>query len=1455
MNVRCAALLLACLAGSAFSLPRLAGAQTVQFGRIIEKDTAPAASGPVAPPPPPAVDLAHQPTLYVVGYAHLDTEWRWAYPQTIREFIANTLHDNFKLFEKYPSYVFNFSGSRRYQMMREYYPADYAKLKDYIAKGNWFPCGSSVDENDANVPSAESYVRHILYGNRYFRHEFGVASEEYMLPDCFGFPAALPSLLVHCGLKGFSTQKLTWGLAIGQIPFKVGMWEGPDGRSLIAALDPGAYVGEVKENLANSEQWGRRIDNNGSKSGVFVDYHYFGTGDQGGAPKENSVKMVEESVHTDGHTKVISGPADWMFKSITPEMQQSLPKYKGELELTEHSAGSITSQAYMKRCNRKNELLADAAERASLGAWWLGASAYPGQRLEDAWTLILGSQMHDILPGTSLPAAYNYAWNDEILAANILADIEQHSVGAISDSMDTRAEGTALLLYNPIATTREDIVEFTIPFDDDKDVALEAVGPNGEHSPVQILAREGRIVRGLIHAKMTGAGFAVYDIRAAKPATTASDLKITERSLENDRYTIQIDDNGDVSSIFDKSLKKEMLTAPARLGLHFEKPSNWPAWNQDWADRQKPAKSFVSQNPKITLAEAGPIRGAIRIEREQEGSTFVQEVRLGSGNTGDTVVFHTHIEWNTRERSLRAAFPLAATSTKATYDIQTGVVERGNGNAKQFENAGHQWVDLTDATGEFGVSMLNDCKYASDKPDDSTIRQTLLYTPGVRGNYNDQGTQDLGMHDMDYAIYSHAKDWKTAGTPWRAARLNQPIRPFIVPKHDGSLGKSFTLITCDNPNVLVTAAKKAEDSDEIVLRLRELTGANAQGVKVTLAGSITAAREVDGQEREIAPAKAEGGALLADVHGFGLRAFAVKVAAPSGGAKMSPAPESIPVALTYDVDVVSPNSNRGDGGMDPGHAYPAEQLPSELTVDDIRFKLGPTADGEKNAVTCNGQDIALPAGIDRVELLAAATDAETPAKFELGGSARTLTIAPWRGFVGQWDNRRWGGNVSELDDSSYRSMIGLDPGFIRPDSVAWFCSHHHTAKQDEQYKYCYLFRYGFDVPQGAKSIKLPNAPGVRLFALTAVRNTHDHAVAAAPLRDTLADHVQDRQSITATGAQNDSQLVKIEAHLYSRPGAVHYTTDGADPTPTSPVYEHPFWISQTTTVKAVAFDYTGRPGPISTKQFDITDTTAPTLKRAGTVYQSATIVCEFSEPVEKTGASAFTLSGDSKITGVTLSDDGRLATLALDAALPADKPASLKIAGITDRSPAHNAMKEATIDLTVRGPVYRLETADADHAGAHIEGTKNMPTRANAPWTINMFVKMDKQPTNRTIFAGFGRCAQRVGGTGRYLCKFGDGIHFWSHNNDLEGKTPLDVGQWQMLTATHDGTTVRLYKNGEKIAEQAMSFADDEPTINIEPTDPWENRLKFNGDLREFTIWDTCLPEESLKSLRAAFKP
>ena len=371
---------------------------------------------------PPAVDLSKAPTLYLIGYSHLDTEWCWSYPQVIREYLPNTLHDNFKLFEKYPDYTFNWTGSNRYRLMKEYYPADYAKLKKYVAAGRWFPAGSNVEEGDVDIPSEESVIRQILYGNQFFRREFGIASNEFMVPDYFGFPASLPSILVHCGLLGFNTQKLTWGSAIG-IPFNVGVWEGTDGQSVVAALNPGAYGQGVPGDLSHDQGWIDRVNDNGKKSGVFTDFRYYGIGDRGGAPSDDDVRRMEESVHGGGPLHVLPSTTAQMFSDITPAQKAALPHYKGDILLTQHSTGSLSSEAVMKRWNRKNEILADAAERASVAADWLGAAPYDQSRLHDAWLRFLPGQFHDIMAGTALPAAYEFAWNDQLIAMNEFAGV------------------------------------------------------------------------------------------------------------------------------------------------------------------------------------------------------------------------------------------------------------------------------------------------------------------------------------------------------------------------------------------------------------------------------------------------------------------------------------------------------------------------------------------------------------------------------------------------------------------------------------------------------------------------------------------------------------------------------------------------------------------------------------------------------------------------------------------------------------------------------------------------------------------------------------------------------------------------------------------------------------------------------------------------------------------------
>jgi alpha-mannosidase len=1118
-------------------------------------------------------DLTRQPTLYVVGYAHLDTQWRWEYPQVIREYLPKTLRDNFALFEKYPHYIFNFSGANRYRMMKEYYPADFAKLKQYVAAGRWFPAGSSMEEGDVNSPNAESIIRQVLYGNRFFRREFGKASAEYMLPDCFGFPASLPSILAHAGIKGFSTQKLTWhsASAVGGpgspedtplgIPFNVGFWEGPDGKGVIAALNPGNYEGNVSEDL--SKDWAKRVQLNGEASGLFTDYHYYGVGDTGGSPREPSVKLLEQIVtqgravlplprkpgednaqyqqrvaatHSpevtvgDGPLRVISANAEQMFLGIAPAQIARLPRYKGDLLLIEHSAGSLSSETVQKRWMRRNELLADAAERASIAAAWLGGRAYPLDRLNKAWTLVMGGQFHDILPGTATPKAFEFAWNDDVIAVNQFAGVLTSATEAIASGLDTQAKGTAIVVYNPLNIPREDVVEAAIPFPGGAGRTLRVFGPDGKEVPAQLTGVSNGVANILFLANVPSVGFAVFDVRFGEVFALDSEtpLKVTESSLENARYRIRVNESGDVASIFDKKLDKELLSGSLRLAFQTEKPHDWPAWNMDWADQRKPPRGYVGGPARIRIAENGLVRVALEVEREAEGSRFVQTIRLSAGDAGNRVEFANAIDWKTAEAALKATFPLTALNPKATYNWDVGTIERATNDEKKYEVPSHQWFDLTDTRGAYGVTVLSDCKNGSDKPDDSTLRLTLLYTPGLGGgngrNYSDQTSQDWGHHEFVYGLAAHAGDWRQGQTDWQALRLNQPLIAFESPKHTGALGKSLSLLRLNNSRVRVLALKRAEDNDEVIVRVVEMDGKPAKDVRLAFAVPVVAAREVNGQEFPIGAATLAKGELVTSLTPYQLRTFAVKLAAAPHRVA---APRSQPVALPYDRAVATPDARPAEGSFDgQGRALPAEMLPQKLDYAGIQFHLAPAGTGKMNAVAANGQTIALPPGkFARLYVLAAAANSDQPATFRVGDTPVELTIQDWTGFIGQWDDRVW--NVrqeqvpgrepppgtppavaAQMRQPRTRTLTEfsgtITPGFIKRAPVAWFASHRHASDgTNEPYAYSYLFAYAMDVPAGAKTLTLPENGNIRILAVT-VADEGAQVLPAQPLYDTLA---------------------------------------------------------------------------------------------------------------------------------------------------------------------------------------------------------------------------------------------------------------------------------------------------------------------------------------------------------------
>lgn len=1422
-------------------------------------------------------DLTKDPTLYIVGYAHLDTQWRWDYPEVIRRMIPNTMRDNFRLLDLYPNYVFNFSGANRYRMMQEYYPADYEKVKKYVAEDRWFPCGSSAEESDVNMPSAESLIRQVLYGNQFFHREFDKTSAEYMLPDCFGFPASLPTILAHCGIEGFSTQKLTWGSAVG-IPFNVGVWEGLDGSELIAALNCGGYGADIAEDLSVNEGWLKRINANGEKSGVFADYMYYGTGDEGGAPREDSVKWLEKCVVGQGPVRVISATAERMFLDIPADKIDSLPRYQGDLLLTEHSAGSITSQAYMKRWNRQNEVLADAAERASVLAEWLGGPAYPQQRLNDAWMLVMGGQFHDILPGTSLPKCYEYSWNDELLALNQFAGVLDHAVGAVASGLDTQAKGVPLVVYNPLSLKRQDVVEAVVTLPGGVPKAVRVLDPQGVEVPAQIVGTDGDAVKFLFLATVPSVGLAVYDVQAAD-APVASSLKVTESSLENARYRITLDKNGDVAGIFDKQARRELLSAPMRLAFMRDFPAAWPAWNMDWADVQKGPEGHVSGPAAVKIVENGPARVALQVVRESRDSRFVQTVRLAAGESGNRVEFFDTIDWQSRECNLKAVFPLSVANPLATYNWEPGTIQRGNNDPKKYEVPAQRWFDLTDAQGDYGVTVLTGSKYGSDKPDDRTPRLTLLRTPGA-GSFHEQATQDWGRHEILYGVAGHEGDWRTAQTDWQARRLDQPLIAFQTTPHAGALGRSLSLIKVSNSRVNVPAVKKAEESDEIIVRLVELDGRPARDVRVAFSGPIVEAREVNGQEQPVGPARIAAGELVTDLEGYSLRTFAVKLGATPAQLAW---PEGRPIPLTYDRCVTSTDGEKAAGGFDAeGRSLPAEMFPAEIEYRGVAFKLGPATGGRPNAVVCRGQEIALPPGkFNRLYLLAASANDDHTVAFVVDGRPMERTMRNWGGYIGSWDNRSWKKADGKKNSDWPYEYTGLLPAYLRNDAVAWYCSHHHTATgENVPYAFAYLFAYALDIPPGAKTLALPQDEQVLMLAVTAAEDAAAATRPAQPLMDELKrdDLLQSPRIVPGGGTFADVTSVAMERCLWSGGCDIRYTKDGSEPQATSPAYEAPFLLHKETVVKARLFDGPRPVGTTTEANLLVHDTTPPAVLDTQALAVSPSITVKFSEPLDKESAETaanYEISCAAKVVSAMLAADQRSVTLTLSAP-PAVEQFELSIKGVRDSSPAGNAISasrregEAPAEprdllagsttplLLVRclRPILEIEGADLDGQGG---GYQETPLEGGAPagaspWTINVWLWLDKQPGDHTLIAGFGNGQDR-GGAQRYLAKFPLGLHFWGSAIDLPGGASLDLGRWQMLTATYDGTTIRLYKDGRELTSTKTVFAEAAPVAKLGPPPPWPHGHRLAGKLRGFSLWNSALSAGAVAGLQAATMP
>ena len=747
--------------------------------------------------------------LALTGHAHIDLAWLWPVSETRRK-ARRTFASVLGLMDRYQEFTFNQSSAQLYAWVEEDDPEMFARIRDRISEGRWETVGGSWTEPDCQIPSGESFVRQLLFGQKYFEEKFGRRCTVAWLPDVFGLSPGIPQLFRGAGISGFFTAKLKWNEA-NRFPLDLFEWEGIDGSRVTAHMteNPGMdYNGDI----APRDLLGVWRNFKGKRRHL-ESLFSFGWGDGGGGPSEEMLENQARLKDFPALPRLRAARVDEVFESFPKD---GLPKWVGELYLELHR-GTLTTQALVKKLNREAEhRLLEAEAFATMAA--LRGAEYPYQEFQKLWKTLLLNQFHDILPGSSVSEVYedtHRQLRETVEDAERLRDDALHWLGK---GVDSSAGGETVLVANASLDPRPLCV--LVRGDFETEYATSAEDAEGNSLPVQETG-EGA----LVHAPdvmVPGLGWTGIHVRrdrqTERPDTPgASSGRSGEGAfLENEFLRVEAGPDGSLHSVHDKEAEREVLDGRGnQLWAYVDKPREWDAWDVD-EDYEKEGEE-LSTVENIEAVEEGPLRASVRVERRWRDSTIVQTYRLHAGSRRLDV--ETEVDWRERQVLLRAAFPLNVRSHEATFETMYGAQRRvthqnTSFEAARFEVSAHRFCDLSEPG--YGVALLNDGKYGH------SVKDNVLGISLLRGPLYPDPRADEGVHAFTYSLFPHPGDWTQGGVVGEAFALNSPL---VAVPGSGTSPASFAFAEAEGIKLALGSLKTAEDGRAVVLRLYEPHGA------------------------------------------------------------------------------------------------------------------------------------------------------------------------------------------------------------------------------------------------------------------------------------------------------------------------------------------------------------------------------------------------------------------------------------------------------------------------------------------------------------------------------------------------------------------------------------------------------------------------------------------------------
>ncbi len=780
---------------------------------------------------------------HLTGNSHMDAAWLWPKAETVTT-VKNTLGTAVQLMSEYPHYTYSQSAAQYFQWMADDYPQLNDQIKERVEQGRFELVGGMWIEPDLNMPDGESQVRQLLVGQATFDKLYSKTTRIGWNPDTFGYNWQLPQIYKRSGIDYFVTQKMTWN-DMNQLPLKLFWWESPDGSKVLTYF-PHDYG---NDNLDPTRLAKDLVVARDRSPGMLEMMDLYGVGDHGGGPTRGILdqgkdwmepsKIVPDenfgtaqSFFTAVEKKVASDSPTWNYETLakgddklaTPSAGRiDVPTWKDELYL-EYHRGTYTTQANHKANMRNSEeWVLNAEKYASLA--WLDGDAYPADQLTAAWKLVLFNQFHDLAAGSGIGVIYKDAqkeydqvhWSTDQIKHNALATVAAH--------VDTEVKGgVPVMVFNPLAWQRGGLAEVSVQMPSGSGDTVSVLDAKNQVVPSQVLSHEAATNQYELLVKAEAVPSMGYELLHVVPGKKGfeSDLKSTGMTMENANLRVVVDpQTGCITSLFDKKSNFETLKQGAcgnELQAFKDTPKKYDAWNIDPGTYDVPPTK-LDMVDSIKMVEGGPLRSVVRISRHWQNSTFVQDLILYTGS--DEVEVANNFDWHETHVLLKAAFPLSATAPMATYEIPYGTIERPTTRNNSFEKAKYEvpamrWADMGDA--QHGFSLINNTKYGYDGVGD-LLRLTLLRSP----TWPDPNA-DRGRHKFTYALYPHAGSWKDAATVEHGYNYNYKLQAMQVDGHAGEMGPEHSFFGVDAKNVVVTAVKKAEDGNGLIVRFYEWAG-------------------------------------------------------------------------------------------------------------------------------------------------------------------------------------------------------------------------------------------------------------------------------------------------------------------------------------------------------------------------------------------------------------------------------------------------------------------------------------------------------------------------------------------------------------------------------------------------------------------------------------------------------